>query len=79
MSMEPHNIYQSVLVHMRYCLTGSSIGGIPETQECMDFCAHKGIQPRVALITADKLDQVHALLKEKNDGAKRYVLDLEAS
>ena len=75
-NMDAHNIYQSVLMHMRLSLTGSSIGGIRETQECIDLCAEKGIKPRVELVTADKLGEVYVRLSEKNDGVKRFVLDV---
>lgn len=60
-------------------MAGSLIGGIPETQECIDFCAKMNITPEIELITADRLDEIHQRLQEKNDSIKRYVLDMKKS
>jgi len=78
-SLEPHNIYQGVLIGNRLSVSGSLIGGIPETQECIDFCAEKDIKPEYEVITAERLSEVYGILYNKNDTVKRYVLDLTNS
>ena len=34
----------------RVSLSGSMIGGMKDTQDCIDFCAAKGIQPDTELV-----------------------------
>jgi len=40
----------------RKMITGSHIGGIAATEECLALCAKAGILPEVEHITADKID-----------------------
>lgn len=77
--LNPHPVQQMALMFKRLSVAGSIIGGIPQTQECMDFCAEHNIVPKVELIKADRLDEVYTALKAKNDGVIRYVLDIQAS
>ena len=63
----------------RSSIAGSSIGGILETRECIEFCAQKDIKPEIEIITAERLDEVYDLLNKKNDSVKRYVLDVSNS
>ena len=74
-----HAVNQFPLLMKRIKLTGSLIGGIPETQECMDFCAKHKILPTTKLIKASELDGVYETLRGKNDQIIRYVLDVDAS
>lgn len=76
--MEPHSISQFVLFR-RIRLSGSKVGGIKETQDCIDFCAKNNIQPTIQLVTADQLAEVYDKLTAGNDEGLRYVLDLKAS
>jgi uncharacterized zinc-type alcohol dehydrogenase-like protein len=41
------------LIMKRRSIAGSMIGGIPETQEMLDFCAQHGIVADIELIRAD--------------------------
>lgn len=64
----------------RKAVSGSLIGGIASTQECVDFCAKHGIYPDCETITADRLDEVWKELDVgSNATGKRYVIDIKAS
>ena len=67
------------LIHKRLSVSGSVIGGIKETQDCIDFCAAKNIIPMTEVIKADQLDRVYKKLAQKNDQVLRYVLDCQNS
>jgi len=74
-----HSLTQLPLLFKRLSVSGSLIGGMPETQECMDFCAKHKIIPKIELVKADQLDAVYESLAKKNDQIVRYVLDIDAS
>lgn len=38
-------------------IVGTSIGGIPETQEMIDFCAEHGVGSQVEIINADQIEE----------------------
>jgi uncharacterized zinc-type alcohol dehydrogenase-like protein len=44
----------------RRAFAGSSIGGIAETQEMLEFCAKHGIVPDIEMTSFDKLDDDEA-------------------
>ena len=77
--MKPHSISGIPLIMRKVVVTGSCIGGVPETQECIDFCQKHKIVPKTKMITADELDTVYDKLNTKNDDILRNVLDIEAS
>ena len=54
---------------------GSAIGGIPETQEMLDFCAAKDIYPDCELIAMDEVNTAYERLL-KNDVRYRFVIDM---
>ena len=54
---------------------GSAIGGIPETQEMLDFCAAKDIYPDVEFIRMDQVNEAYERLL-KNDVRYRFVIDM---
>jgi alcohol dehydrogenase (NADP+) len=54
---------------------GSAIGGIPETQEMLDFCAAKDIYPDVEFIRMDEVNDAYERLL-KNDVRYRFVIDM---
>ena len=54
---------------------GSSIGGIPETQELLDFCAEHGIQPEIELIPFSQVNEAYDRVVA-SDVRYRFVLDL---
>ena len=54
---------------------GSAIGGIPETQEMLDFCAAKDIYPEIETIRMDQVNEAYERLL-KNDVRYRFVIDM---
>jgi len=78
-ALKPHSISGIPLMFRKVVVTGSMIGGIPETQECIDFCHKHNIVPKTKLVTADQLDNVYEVLNTKNDSIVRNVLDIDAS
>lgn len=75
----PHQVVQGPLIFRRLSIAGSVIGGIKETQDCIDFCAKHNLVVSHEVIKADRLDEVFKLLASKNDSVKRYVLDCHNS
>jgi len=62
------------LITKRRSLAGSMIGGIPETQEMLDFCAEHGIVADIELIRADEINQAYERML-KGDVKYRFVID----
>merc|ERR1719397_1971547 len=75
---KPHPINQIILFR-RINISGSLIGGMKDTQECLDFCSKNNIKPLTAMVTADKIPEVYEKLTAKNDQIVRYVLDIQNS
>ncbi|MEY9872092.1 putative zinc-type alcohol dehydrogenase-like protein [Streptacidiphilus sp. MAP12-33] len=55
-------------------LAGSMIGGIPETQEMLDFCAEHGIGAEVEVIRADQVNEAYERVLN-SDVRYRFVID----
>ena len=53
---EPLEVSVGVLMSNRRSWAGSGIGGIPETQEMLDFCAEHGIGAEVETISGQEID-----------------------
>lgn len=62
------------LIMKRRTLAGSMIGGIPETQEMLDFCAEHGIVSDIELIRAEQIDEAYERML-KGDVKYRFVID----
>ncbi len=56
-------------------LAGSSIGGIRETQEMLDFCAKQGVASDVEMIEIGAINEAYERML-KNDVRYRFVIDL---
>ncbi len=63
------------LINGRRSFAGSVIGGIPETQEMLDFCAAHGLGADIEVIAADKIDEAYARVL-KSDVRYRFVIDI---
>ncbi len=70
---------QLPLIFGRNAIAGSTIGGIKETQECIDFCSKHKVIPEYKTVTYDKLPEVYKNLSGKNDSITRFVLDIAKS
>ncbi|HDS1735414.1 NAD(P)-dependent alcohol dehydrogenase [Pseudomonas sp. BP8] len=62
------------LIMKRRTLAGSMIGGIPQTQEMLDFCAEHGIVSDIELIRAEHINQAYERML-KGDVKYRFVID----
>jgi alcohol dehydrogenase (NADP+) len=74
MPPEPMSIEVPVLVGGNRRLAGSSIGGIQETQEMLDFCAARGIVSDIELIRAPQINEAYERVL-RNDVRYRFVID----
>jgi uncharacterized zinc-type alcohol dehydrogenase-like protein len=62
------------LVGKRRSIAGSMIGGIPETQQMLDFCAEHGIVADIEMIRADEINGAYERML-KGDVKYRFVID----
>jgi alcohol dehydrogenase (NADP+) len=71
----PEGLDAFSLIWRRRRLAGSLIGGIPETQEMLDFCAERSITCDIELIAMDKINEAYSRML-KSDVKYRFVIDL---
>ncbi len=62
------------LIMKRRALAGSMIGGIPETQEMLDFCAEHSIVADIEMIRADEINAAYERMLA-GDVKYRFVID----
>ncbi|ACO79696.1 Zinc-containing alcohol dehydrogenase [Azotobacter vinelandii CA] len=62
------------LIFKRRSIAGSMIGGIPETQEMLDFCAEHGIVADIELIRAEQINEAYERML-RGDIKYRFVID----
>jgi len=62
------------LIFGRKAIAGSLIGGIPETQEMLDFCAEHGIVADIEMIPIQKIDEAYDRMVV-GDVKYRFVID----
>ena len=65
------------LITKRRTIAGSMIGGIPETQEMLDFCAKHYIGSDIELIQIQKIDEAYERML-KSDVKYRFVIDMSS-
>jgi alcohol dehydrogenase (NADP+) len=63
------------LIAPRRQLAGSLIGGIPETQEMLDYCGARGITCDIEMISIDKINEAYERML-KSDVKYRFVIDM---
>jgi len=63
------------LIFPRRHMAGSAIGGVPETQQMLDFCAEKNITCDVEVIPVQKINEAWDRLV-KQDVKYRFVIDV---
>jgi len=63
------------LIMGRRSLSGSAIGGIPETQEMLDFCGEHNITADVEVIPIQKVNEAYSRLL-KSDVKYRFSIDM---
>lgn len=72
---EPFSVPAFSLLGGRKSLAGSGIGGIPETQEMLDFCAEHGIVSDIELIDIKDITTAYERML-KGDVRYRFVIDM---
>ena len=65
------------LIFGNRAIAGSIIGGLPETQEMLDFCAANAIVPEIEIIPAEKINEAWDTL-ERGDIPHRFVIDMKS-
>jgi uncharacterized zinc-type alcohol dehydrogenase-like protein len=73
--IEPINVPSFNIVFTRKCIAGSLIGGLPETQEMLDYCAEHDIHADIELIPIQKINEAHERMI-KSDVKYRFVIDM---
>jgi uncharacterized zinc-type alcohol dehydrogenase-like protein len=72
---KPLAVASFALIFRRRSFSGSLIGGLPETQEMLDFCGQHGITSDIEMI---RMDQINAAYERmlKSDVKYRFVIDM---
>jgi uncharacterized zinc-type alcohol dehydrogenase-like protein len=63
------------LIFRRRQIAGSLIGGLPETQDMLDFCAEHGIVSDIELIPMSKINEAYERML-RSDVKYRFVIDM---
>mgnify|MGYP003341257437 FL=1 len=71
---KPYAVNAGTLLNGRRSIAGSMIGGIPEIQEMIDFCAEKNIVSDVEVIPADYINKAYERTVS-SDVKYRFVID----
>ena len=74
-SPKPLPVSAFSLIGGRRSLSGSAIGGLPETQEMLDFCGTHSITADVEVIPIQKVNEAYERLV-KSDVKYRFVIDM---
>ena len=72
---KPLGVSAFALIGGRRSLSGSNIGGIPETQEMLDFCGQHNITADVEVIPIQKVNEAYERLL-KSDVKYRFAIDM---
>jgi uncharacterized zinc-type alcohol dehydrogenase-like protein len=72
---KPHAVAAFGLIFGRRSLSGSPIGGLPETQEMLDFCGKHNITADVEVIPIHKVNEAYERLL-KSDVKYRFSIDM---
>lgn len=75
--VEPMQISPFTLIGSNLKIEGSLVGGIPETQEMLNFCSKHNIKPEIKVIHAKDASAQFKALKEGAADAKRAVIDMK--
>jgi alcohol dehydrogenase (NADP+) len=71
---DPYSVGGFSLIGGRKSLAGSAIGGLPDTQEMLDFCAEHGVTPEIELIGAEQVGDAYDRV-EQSAVRYRFVID----
>jgi uncharacterized zinc-type alcohol dehydrogenase-like protein len=71
---DPIHVPSAQLVFTGRCIAGSLIGGLPETQEMLNYCAEQGITADVEVISIGQINEAYERML-RNDIKYRFVID----
>jgi uncharacterized zinc-type alcohol dehydrogenase-like protein len=71
----PSEVKAMTLISSRRSIAGSTIGGLPETQEMLDFCSSYNIVSDVEVIAMKEINQAYDRML-KGDVRYRFVIDM---
>jgi uncharacterized zinc-type alcohol dehydrogenase-like protein len=72
----PNSVHNFGLIFGNKAIAGSLIGGIPETQEMLDFCAEHNITSDVEVISPSYIEEAYDRTV-KADVRYRFVIDMK--
>ena len=72
---KPLPVHVFSLIMGRRSFAGSLIGGLPETQEMLDFCGANGITSDIEMIRIDQVNEAYERML-RSDVKYRFVIDL---
>ncbi|MET0600546.1 MAG: NAD(P)-dependent alcohol dehydrogenase [Baekduia sp.] len=72
--VEPDKVHAGSLIGRNRIYAGSNVGGLPETQEMLDFCAQHAIAPAIELIGAGEVNSAYPRVTS-SDVRYRFVID----
>ena len=72
---EPYQVPAFGIIGGRKSIGGSSIGGLPETQEMLDYCAAHNIVSEIEMIEMKNIDKAYERML-KGDVKYRFVIDM---
>ncbi len=67
----------ATMVFQHISVSGSLIGGVPDTQEVLDLCAKHGIRPQIELIAMKDINDAFKRMQAE-DVRFRHVIDMQA-
>lgn len=71
----PTELHAMSLIFYRHSLAGSLIGGLPETQEMLDYCAQHNIVSDIEIIKMSEINEAYERML-KGDVRYRFVIDM---
>jgi uncharacterized zinc-type alcohol dehydrogenase-like protein len=75
--LEPINVPSFNIVFTRKCIAGSLIGGLPETQEMLDYCGKHNITADVEVIPIQQISEAYKRMLA-SDIKYRFVIDMKS-
>lgn len=74
---EPIQVPSFNIVFTKKCIAGSLIGGLPETQEMLDYCAENNITADVEVIPIQQINEAYKRMLN-SDVKYRFVIDMSS-
>ncbi|HEU5078807.1 MAG TPA: NAD(P)-dependent alcohol dehydrogenase [Opitutaceae bacterium] len=74
---KPLSVAAFPLIFKRRSFSGSLIGGLPETQEMLDFCGQQNITSDIEMIRMDQINEAYERML-KSDVKYRFVIDMSS-